>query len=201
MADQANALSESSGKFKVVEWDASRGTFPSGKVYALVHWAKDAAEHNAIVLDLLQRRGASLPNLSDDRQYVGCEAISLGLASLTTAVANGIEVRVAQLHTACLGSCQRRLGTLRDQRALLFSQGRVDVEHKRICVATQRRDDERDLVGHQACDETDVASQPIQLGNDDRALQFLRYRKSLAKLWARVIRSPRRRGRAASAAR
>jgi hypothetical protein len=42
MADQANGLSESSGKFKVVEWDASRGTFPAGKVYALVHWAKDA---------------------------------------------------------------------------------------------------------------------------------------------------------------
>jgi hypothetical protein len=34
--------------------------------------------------DLLQRRGASLPNLSDDRQYVGCEAISHDLASLAT---------------------------------------------------------------------------------------------------------------------
>ncbi len=42
VADQGNKLPESSGKFKVVEWDASRGAFPAGKPYALVHWAKDA---------------------------------------------------------------------------------------------------------------------------------------------------------------
>nr|WP_202881608.1 DUF3105 domain-containing protein [Pedococcus badiiscoriae] len=42
IADQANKLPEASGKFKVVEWDASRGAFPAGKVYALSHWAKDA---------------------------------------------------------------------------------------------------------------------------------------------------------------
>jgi hypothetical protein len=30
----------------------------------------------------------------------------------------------AQLHTACFGSCQRRLSMLRDQRARLFCQGR-----------------------------------------------------------------------------
>ncbi|WP_406831840.1 DUF3105 domain-containing protein [Pedococcus sp. KACC 23699] len=42
VADQGNKLPQSSGKFKVVEWDASRGAFPAGKPYALVHWAKDA---------------------------------------------------------------------------------------------------------------------------------------------------------------
>jgi hypothetical protein len=42
IADQANKLPESSGKFKVVEWDASRGSFPADKPYALVHWATDA---------------------------------------------------------------------------------------------------------------------------------------------------------------
>ena len=42
IADKADKLPQSSGKFKVVEWDASRGAFPAGKPYALVHWAKDA---------------------------------------------------------------------------------------------------------------------------------------------------------------
>src|SRR6266700_3894471 len=79
------------------------------------------------VSDGLQRRGACLLHLLDDRQHVAREAIGLRLSGLTTAAANGIEVRVAQLHTARLGSCQRRLSTLRDQRALLLCQGRVDV--------------------------------------------------------------------------
>jgi hypothetical protein len=42
IADKANKLPEASGKFKVVEWDASRGAFPADKPYALAHWAKDA---------------------------------------------------------------------------------------------------------------------------------------------------------------
>ncbi|GAB3066088.1 MULTISPECIES: DUF3105 domain-containing protein [unclassified Phycicoccus] len=51
VADQGNKLSDSSGKFKVVEWDASRGAFPAGKPYALVHWAKDAG-HRQLCGDL-----------------------------------------------------------------------------------------------------------------------------------------------------
>jgi hypothetical protein len=51
VANQANKLPESSGKFKVVEWDASRGAFPSATPYALVHWAKDAG-HRQLCGDL-----------------------------------------------------------------------------------------------------------------------------------------------------
>jgi hypothetical protein len=51
VADKGNKLPESSGKFKVVEWDASRGAFPAGKPYALVHWAKDAG-HRQLCGDL-----------------------------------------------------------------------------------------------------------------------------------------------------
>ena len=51
VADQANKLSESTGKFKVVEWDASRGAFPADKPYALAHWAKDAG-HRQLCGDL-----------------------------------------------------------------------------------------------------------------------------------------------------
>lgn len=51
VADKGNKLPESTGKFKVVEWDASRGAFPAGKPYALVHWAKDAG-HRQMCGDL-----------------------------------------------------------------------------------------------------------------------------------------------------
>ncbi|WP_270886461.1 DUF3105 domain-containing protein [Pedococcus sp. 5OH_020] len=51
IADQGNKLKDSTGKFKVVEWDASRGAFPAGKVYALSHWAKDAG-HRQLCGDL-----------------------------------------------------------------------------------------------------------------------------------------------------
>ena len=51
VADRGNKLPESSGKFKVVEWDADRGAFPADKPYALVHWAKDAG-HRQLCGDL-----------------------------------------------------------------------------------------------------------------------------------------------------
>jgi hypothetical protein len=51
VAKQGNALPDASGKFKVVEWDNSRGAFPADKPYALVHWAKDAG-HRQLCGDL-----------------------------------------------------------------------------------------------------------------------------------------------------
>ena len=51
VANKADKLPESSGKFKVVEWDASRGAFPADKPYALAHWAKDAG-HRQLCGDL-----------------------------------------------------------------------------------------------------------------------------------------------------
>jgi hypothetical protein len=51
IADQADKLPDSSGKFKVVEWDNSSGSFPADKPYALVHWAKDAG-HRQLCGDL-----------------------------------------------------------------------------------------------------------------------------------------------------
>jgi hypothetical protein len=41
VAGQADKLSGSSGKFKVVEWDPKRGQFPEGTPYAMSHWASD----------------------------------------------------------------------------------------------------------------------------------------------------------------
>jgi hypothetical protein len=62
VADQGNALPDASGKFKVVEWDSTRGAFPSDRPYALVHWAKDAGHRQmcgdlsgAAVVDFVKR--------------------------------------------------------------------------------------------------------------------------------------------------
>jgi hypothetical protein len=60
--------------------------------------------------DLLQRGRSCLLHLLYDRQHRACEALGLGFTGLATATANGIEIWVAQLHTTCLGSCERRLG-------------------------------------------------------------------------------------------
>ena len=87
--------------------------------------------------DLLQRGRACLLHLLYDRQHRACEAFGLSFTGLTTAAANGIEVRVAQFYTACLGGCQRRLGTLRDQRALLPSvEEAVDTKRNRVARPT-----------------------------------------------------------------
>jgi hypothetical protein len=40
------------------------------------------------------------------------------------------------------------------------------VEHKGVGVGAQIRDDERDLVLHQARNEMNVAAEPIQFGDD-----------------------------------
>ena len=41
VAKQADKLPESSGKFKVVAWDESRGKLPEATPYALSHWGTD----------------------------------------------------------------------------------------------------------------------------------------------------------------
>ncbi|SES43400.1 Protein of unknown function [Pedococcus cremeus] len=66
IADQANKQSQSRDKFLVVEWDNSRGAFPKGKPFALVHWAKDAGHRQlcgdlsgAVIVDFIKKYPAS----------------------------------------------------------------------------------------------------------------------------------------------
>jgi hypothetical protein len=44
------------------------------------------------------------------------------------------------------------------------------VQHERIGVGAQLGDNERHAPGHQAGNEGHIARQPIELGNNDRAL-------------------------------
>ena len=77
--------------------------------------------------------------------------------------------RVAEAHAARLSGLQGGPGAIRDQPALLLGDGGVDVQHERIGVRPELRDDERHTPGHQASDEGDVAAQPVELGDDHRA--------------------------------
>jgi uncharacterized protein with von Willebrand factor type A (vWA) domain len=47
------------------------------------------------------------------------------------------------------------------------------VQQERIDVGTQLGDDELDALRHQATDEVNVAAEPVQLGDRDRALAML----------------------------
>ena len=58
----------------------------------------------------------------------------------------------------------------RDQPTLLLGQRGVEVQQERIDVGTQLGDDELDALRHQAADEVNVAAEPVQLGDRDRAL-------------------------------
>ena len=79
------------------------------------------------------------------------------------------ETRVAKPRPASLRGRQRRLGARRDQRALLLGQRRVDVQHERVHVRTKLCHNERNALRHQPGDERDIARQPIELGDNDRA--------------------------------
>ncbi len=66
IADQGNKQAQSTGKFKVVEWDSSRGALPADKPFALAHWSKDAGHRQlcgdlsgAAILDFIKKHPAS----------------------------------------------------------------------------------------------------------------------------------------------
>jgi hypothetical protein len=53
--------------------------------------------------------------------------------------------------------------------ALALGEGRVQVQHERLDVRAQLRDDEWDPMGHQAGNEMDVSAEAIERGNRDGA--------------------------------
>jgi hypothetical protein len=48
------------------------------------------------------------------------------------------------------------------------------VEDERIDVGPKLGDDERDALGHQACDESNIATKAVELRDDDRAPELAR---------------------------
>ncbi len=72
--------------------------------------------------------------------------------------------------TAHFGRGERRLGALPDVPPLLLGHRRVDVEHERIDVKTQLANVEGDFPLHQPGDECNVAAEPIEPRDKNRAL-------------------------------
>jgi hypothetical protein len=58
----------------------------------------------------------------------------------------------------------------------------IYVQHERVSIGSQLSDDERDPLSHQTADEVDVAAEPIELRDDDRALQLAGRLQSRGKL-------------------
>lgn len=66
IAEQGNKQPKSAGKFKVVEWDETRGKLPADKPFALAHWSKDAGHRQlcgdlsgAAIIDFIDKHPAS----------------------------------------------------------------------------------------------------------------------------------------------
>jgi hypothetical protein len=77
-------------------------------------------------------------------------------------------------HAHCLGSRQRLFGARRDHRPLLFGKRGVDVQDERVDVGPKLSHDESDALGHQARDKGNVAAEPVELGDHDRASELAR---------------------------
>jgi hypothetical protein len=75
-----------------------------------------------------------------------------------------LQRQLAQRLAGQHSTLERFLGALADQRPLFLRHSGVNVEHERVHVQAERGDHKRDLLGHQAGDEMDVAAQPIEPG-------------------------------------
>lgn len=78
-----------------------------------------------------------------------------------------VRSRIAELYPARLGLGQGNAGALGNHLALMLGDGGEDVQGQP--VGTRHvHGDELDPALHQACDEGDVAGQPVELGDDQR---------------------------------
>ena len=77
---------------------------------------------------------------------------------------------ISELHAARFRCCQGITRTSGDLAAFLFCHGGIDVQHERILVAAEVRDDEGHALGHQARDKRDIAAQAIEFCDDNFGL-------------------------------
>lgn len=83
-----------------------------------------------------------------------------------------------------------RRGSLRGQPPLLLGECSIKVEHERLSVGAELRNNEGYTAGHQAGDEGNVAREPIELGNHHRAFLLAGGSKRGGELWPSVKRVP-----------
>ncbi len=127
--------------------------------------------------------------LADNRQHVRREAIS------PYAVRCGAEgLRLGQIGPVAQGGPlrllgrQRRAGPLRNQVALFLGQGRVNVQHERVCIGAKLGHDEGDALGHQARYERYVSREAAEFGHHHSRLGLAGLSKCLGQLGATLQR-------------
>jgi hypothetical protein len=94
--------------------------------------------------------------------------------------------RIAELHALCLLGREGASGPIRDEPSLLLGERRVEVEHEGVSIGAKFDDDEGHALRHQAGDERDIARQPVELGDDNRALIGFGGGERCGKLWPAV---------------
>jgi hypothetical protein len=119
-----------------------------------------------------ERRDPGGLDLTDDGQDVAGELIG-GRPVCRVRLHGGLGgAWIAELRPGRLLRSERRLGAGGNQRLLFFRERRIQVQHEGVGVRAELGDDERNAVAHQAADEMNVATQPIELGYDHRAFRF-----------------------------
>jgi hypothetical protein len=100
------------------------------------------------------------------------------------------KVWVAEGLSTGFGGGQSGLRALRDHRPLFLGQRREQMQHEGISVGAELDADKRHALRHEAGDESDIATQPIELCDHDRALLPVsaRFGQGGAKLRAAVER-------------
>ena len=109
-------------------------------------------------------------NFTDDRRDVLSEAISVSFHASDGAITHSVELGIAEDSTASLGGLQRVLSALCDHLAFMLCDGGQDVNRELVGVRIIDGDELNTGV-HQRRDESQIARQPIELG--DHQLGFL----------------------------
>jgi hypothetical protein len=117
-------------------------------------------------------------------RMVGCKLVAGSASGLGSG-----EIRAAQDLATRLCGLEGVTGALTDHAAFLFSENRIQVQHERVRLGSERRHQERHLVGHKPADEVDITGQAIELGHDYRAaLAFPCLCECCRKLWPAIER-------------
>lgn len=110
--------------------------------------------------------------LLDSRDHLGSERSSLsGVGCLAFNLSIGKVRTVAQHYALSLFRSQGGFGALADHLALFLAQGCVEVQNERVNIGSQFSNDERYTASHQSRDERYITAEPVELGNDDGAVE------------------------------
>jgi len=99
-----------------------------------------------------------------------------------------VELWVAKGDPSGLGRRKGLPGPRGDQCTFLLGKGGEEVQHEWVNVRSKLSDQEWDLVGHEAADEVNVATQAVELGHRNVASELPSHSQCGLELWSSVER-------------